>query len=243
MELNCILVDDETYILDQLAELVSITPGIIHKKSFDNAYTALTYLHENGHVDVVFMDIEMPMINGIEAAKLFRPYCDFLIFVTGHTEYGAESFEIGVDGYLLKPVSEVKFIRQIQRLLEAKSNEPSVKNPEAFLLIKGGAKHKYISLKFDDILYIRSMSNYVRIFLNGMDYTTYHTLKHMEEAVRERTEFLRINRSEIISFNHVKQIDGYRIILHNGTRFTVSRSYKDSFDQFLRNRLPGPGIR
>ncbi|MBT2560653.1 response regulator transcription factor [Pedobacter sp. ISL-68] len=204
---------------------------------------ALTYLHDQKHVDVVFLDIEMPQINGIEAAKLLRPYCDFLIFVTGHAEYEAQSFEIGVDGYLLKPVSEVKFIQQVQRLLETKSNESFIKNPDGFLLVKGGSKHKYISIQLEKILYIKSMLNYVRIFLTDGEHITYHTMKHIEEAIQERTEFLRINRSEIISFNHVKQVDGYQILLNNGNKFTVSRSYKNKFDEFLRNRLPGPGIR
>ncbi|WP_316824703.1 LytTR family DNA-binding domain-containing protein [Pedobacter miscanthi] len=243
MELKCVIIDDEHYILTQIEELILMTPGVIHEKSFDNAYNALTYLHDQKHVDIVFLDIEMPQINGIEAAKLLRAYCDFLVFVTGHAEYGAESFEIGVDGYLLKPVSEVKFIQQVQRLLETKSNEPSTKNPDNFLLVKGGAKHKYISIQLEKILYIKSMSNYIQIFLADEEHISYHTLKHVEEAIRERTEFLRINRSEIISFNHVKQVDGYQILLNNGKRFVVSRSYKNKFDAFLRGRLPGPGIR
>lgn len=243
MELKCITIDDEDYSLTQLEELILMTPGVAHLKSFNNAYHALTYLHDQKHVDVVFLDIEMPQISGIEAAKLLRPYCNFLIFVTGHAEYGAQSFEIGVDGYLLKPVSEVKFIQQVQRLLETKSFEPSIKNPDTFLLVKGGSKHKYISIQFDKILYIRSMSNYVRIFSIDEEHITYHTMKHIEEAIHERTEFLRINRSEIISFNHVKQVDGYQILLNNGDKFMVSRSYKNKFDEFLRNRLPGPGIR
>jgi DNA-binding LytR/AlgR family response regulator len=243
MELKCVIIDDENYILSQIEELISLTPGVIHEKSFDNAYDALTYLHDQKHVDIVLLDIEMPQINGIEAAKLLRPYCDFLVFVTGHVEYGAESFEIGVDGYLLKPVSEVKFIQQVQRLLEAKSNEAPTKNPDNFLLVKGGAKHKYVSIPLDKILYIKSMSNYIQVFLTDKEHISYHTLKHVEEAIRERTEFLRINRSEMISFNHVKQVDGYQILMNDGKKFTVSRSYKDKFDEFLRSRLPGPGIR
>jgi len=243
MELKCVIIDDENYILRQIEELISLTPGVIHEKSFNNAYHALTYLHDQKHIDIILLDIEMPQINGIEAAKLLRPYCDFLVFVTGHVEYGAESFEIGVNGYLLKPVSEVKFIQQIQRLLETKSNESSTKNPDRFLLVKGGAKHKYVSIQFDKILYIKSMSNYIQIFLTDEEYISYHTLKHVEAVIQERTEFLRINRSEIISFNHVKQVDGYQIMLNNGNKFTVSRSYKNKFDEFLRSRLPGPGIR
>lgn len=243
MEMKCIIIDDENHSRNQIEELIAISPGVSHERSFDEAYGALSYLHQQNHIEVVFLDIEMPKINGIEAAKLLRPYCDFLIFVTGHLDYGAQSFEIGVDGYLLKPVSEVKFIRQVQRLLAIKSQQPTLKNPNNFLLIKGGSKHKYISIKFDEILYIRSMSNYVRIFQTDEQHITYHTLKHIEEALWERTEFLRINRSEIVSFNHVKQVDGYQITLNNGEKFMVSRSYKVKFDEFLRGRLPGPGIR
>ncbi len=243
MELKCITIDDEDYSLTQLEELILMTPGVVHLKSFNNAYHTLTYLHDQKHVDVIFLDIEMPQINGIEAAKLLRPYCDFLVFVTGHSEYGAQSFEIGADGYLLKPVSEVKFIQQVQRLLETKSNESSIKNPDGFLLVKGGSKHKYVSIQLEKVLYIKSMSNYVRIFLTDEEHITYHTMKHIEEAIKERTEFLRINRSEIISFNHVKQVNGYQILLNNGDKFMVSRSYKNKFDEFLRDRLPGPGIR
>jgi len=243
MEMKSIVIDDEDYSQNQIEELIAITPGVVHEKSFNNAYEALIYLHDQNHIDIVFLDIEMPQISGIEAAKLLRPYCDFLVFVTGHAEYGAESFEIGIDGYLLKPVSEVKFIRQIQRLLEKRSNEPSTKNPDNFLLVKGGAKHKYVSIQLDQVLYIKSMSNYVRFFSTDEEHITYHTLKHIEEAIQERTEFLRINRSEIVSFNHVKQVDGYQILLNNGDKFMVSRSYKNKFDEFLRNRLPGPGVR
>lgn len=241
--MKCIVIDDEDYSQNQIEELISITPGVVHKKSFNNAYEALAYLLDQKHIDIIFLDIEMPRIGGIEAAKLLKPYCDFLIFVTGHLEYGAESFEIGVDGYLLKPVSEVKFIWQIQQLLERKSHVSSMINTDGFLLIKGGSKHKYLSLQLKMIKYIRSMSNYVQIFLTDQKHTTYHTLKHIEEALQERPEFLRINRSEIVSFNHVKQIDGYQIMLGNGERFTVSRTYKNKFDEFMRNQLPGPGIR
>ncbi|MEH3114498.1 LytR/AlgR family response regulator transcription factor [Pedobacter terrae] len=243
MEIKCIIIDDENHTLIHIAELITLTPGITHEKSFDNAFDALTYLHIQKHVDIVFLDIEMPQIHGIEAADLLRPYCDFLVLITAHTDYGVQSFEIGADGYLLKPVSEVKFIRQVQRILEARSRKPINRNPERFLLVKGGSKHKYVSIPLDQVLYIKSLSNYIQIFLKDGQHISYHTLKHVEESLRDRTEFLRINRSEIISFNYVKQVNGYQILLHNGDKFMVSKSYKSQFDIFLRNRLPGPGIR
>ena len=87
MEMKCIIIDDEHHTITHIAELITITPGVTHEKSFDNAFDALTYLHDLKHVDIVFLDIEMPQINGIEAAKLLWSYCDFLVLITAHTGY------------------------------------------------------------------------------------------------------------------------------------------------------------
>ncbi|WP_316800210.1 LytTR family DNA-binding domain-containing protein [Pedobacter frigidisoli] len=239
-ELRCIVIDDEPYSITQIEDLISATPGVIHEHSFENAYDAMNYLHQHKHIDVILSDIGMPFINGIEGAKLLKPYCDYLIFITGHRDYAEESFEVGVDGYLLKPLKKLKFIQQIQRLIASKLPLLSVTTKDDnFVLIKGGLKNNYLSLQYENVMYIKAMSNYIQVFTRDKVFTSYHTLSDMEEALKDRTEFLRINRSEILSFNHVTQIDGFRIMLHNGTKFSVTRSYKKKFEEFLNNRLPG----
>jgi len=239
-ELKCIVIDDEPYSITQIEELISATPGVTHEQSFENAYDAMNYLHQHKHIDVILSDIGMPFINGIEGAKLLKPYCDYLIFITGHRDYAEESFEVGVDGYLLKPLRKLKFIQQIQRLIASKLPLLSAtRKDDNFVLIKGGLKNNYLSLQYENVMYIKAMSNYIQVFTRDKVFTSYHTLSDMEEALKDRTEFLRINRSEILSFNHVTQIDGFRIMLHNGTKFSVTRSYKKKFEEFLNNRLPG----
>ncbi len=241
MELKCIVIDDEPYSLEQIEGLISATPGVTHVQSFENAYDAMNFLHIHKHIDLIISDIGMPFINGIQAAELLKPYCDYLIFITGHRDYAEESFEIGVDGYLLKPLTKLKFVRQIQRLLAIRFVKPGTKKDDSFVLVKGGLKSNYLSVQYESIMYIKAMSNYIQVFLTDRILTSYHTLTDMEKAISERTEFLRINRSEIISFNYVKQIDGNLISQNNGSKFTVSRSYKKKFDEFIRNRLPGSG--
>jgi DNA-binding LytR/AlgR family response regulator len=238
-ELKCIVIDDEPYSITQIEELISITPGVTLEQSFDNAYDAMNYLHHHRHIDLILSDIGMPYINGIEAAKLLKPYCEFLIFITGHRDYGEESFEVGADGYLLKPLRKLKFIQQIQRLLATRITVPSTKKHDSFVLVKGGLKHKYLSIQYEKVMYFKAMSNYIQVFLLDKVLISYHTITDMEEAIQERSEFLRINRSEIISFNHVKQIDGFHILMHNGNKFTVTRSYKKKFEAFVKDRLPG----
>jgi DNA-binding LytR/AlgR family response regulator len=241
-ELKCIVIDDEPYFLTQIEDLIAVTPGVTHEQSFENAYDAMNYLHTHKHIDLILSDIGMPYINGIEAAKLLKPHCEFLIFITGHRDYGEESFEVGADGYLLKPLRKLKFIQQIQRLLATRLVAPGTKQNDSFVLVKGGLKHKYLSIQYEKVMYIKAMSNYIQVFLTDKVLMSYHTITDMEEAIRERSEFLRINRSEIISFNHVKQIDGFQILLNDGQKFTVTRSYKGKFEEFVRNRLPGGWI-
>ncbi|MDN3588050.1 LytTR family DNA-binding domain-containing protein [Pedobacter aquatilis] len=238
-ELRCIVIDDERYSIDRLEELIAITPGIIHDKSFENAYDAMRYLHQAQHIDLIFSDIGMPFINGIEAAKLLKPYCSYLVFITGHREYGEESFEVGADGYLMKPLQKLKFTQQIQKLIEKKKSVSATKQHDNFVLVKGGLKNNYLSLQYEKIMYIKAMSNYIQVFSKDSVNTSYHTLTDMETTLKERSEFLRINRSEIISFNHVRQLDGYQIVLTGGQKFTVSRSYRNKFETYVRNRLPG----
>jgi len=239
-ELRCIVIDDEPYSVTQIEELITATPGVTHEQSFDNAYDAMTYLYQNKHIDLILSDIGMPYINGIEAARLLKPHCEFLIFITGHRDYGEESFEVGADGYLLKPLRKLKFMEQIQRLLATRMPVANKKN-DSFVLVKGGLKHKYLSIQYDKVMYIKAMSNYIQIFSVDKVLISYHTMNDMEKTIAERSEFLRISRSEIVSFNHVKQIDGHQILLDNGEKFTVTRSYRLKFEAFVNNRLPGGG--
>ena len=238
-ELKCIVIDDEPYSITQIEELISTTPGVTHEQSFENAYDAMNYLHSHKHVDLILSDIGMPYINGIEAAQLLKPYCDFLVFITGHRNYGEESFEVGVDGYLLKPLKKLKFIQQVEKLLTIRDRIDNPALNDKFILVKGGLKHNYISIEFEKIIYVKALSNYIQVFSENGVQTTYLTLSEMDNTLKERPNFLRINRSEIISFNHVKNIDGLQILMYDGKRFTVSRTYKNLFEDFLKKRIPG----
>lgn len=239
MELRCIIIDDEAYAIARLEELVQASPGVVHVKSFDNAFDAMNYLHHEGHIDLIFSDIGMPFINGIEAAKLLKPYCDFLVFITGHRDYGEESYEVGVDGYLLKPLIKLKFIQLVQRLLNSKEKEEHKDLNRRSMLMKGNSKNNYLNVHHDEIIYVKAMSNYVKVITEEGLQTTHLTLTEMERKLEHVPQFLRIHRSVIISFNYVKEIEGFNIILKNKEKFTVGRSYKKLFEDFLKKRIAG----
>ena len=239
-ELSCIVIDDEPYGIIMAEDLIEQTPGTRLQKSFDNAFDALTYLYSHGPVDVVFCDISMPFINGIEAAKLLNVHCRFLIFITAHRDYGAETYEVNADGYLLKPLMKIKFMEQVNKLLNEKEKSDKLFKDEKILLIKGSLKNTYVSVVYEEILYIKAMANYIQIYVTDGIRTTYMGLNDVERALKGNRSFLKINRSTIISTSKIDHIDGYTVFMKNSRKFTVGRTYKHPFNEFISKRVINP---
>ena len=240
MELSCIVIDDEPHAISQVEQLIAQTPGISLTGSFENAYDAIEYLHKNGQVDVVFSDINMPHINGIEAGKILNTYCNFLVYVTAHRDYGTEAFQVEASGYLVKPLLKQRFFEQVEKLLHSK-HERSDKNPEKYLFVKGDNKNTFIKIAYADIIYIQAMLNYVRIVTTKNTVTTYKGLNEMEKELRNNQDFLRINRSVIISLGFLDHVDGFMVYLSaHDLSFSVGKTYQNAFMKYL-NRKTGKG--
>lgn len=240
MTLRCILIDDEPYALVQLEELIALIPGLSVIGSFENAFDAINYLHNNAHVDIVFCDISMPFINGLEAGKILNGYCQFLIYITAHREYGAEASELNAAGYLLKPIRKVKFIEKIEDvILKIKNTKQHISN-EQFLYLKGSLKNNYISISYDRIMYIQSESNYISVKTIEGNHLSYMSLGQIEKHIGHRTEFVRINRSTILSMFFFDHVDGYTIYLKDKSSFTIGRSHRAPFFDFLKSKLINP---
>ncbi|WP_316795315.1 response regulator transcription factor [Pedobacter agri] len=240
MELSCVVIDDEPSGITMVEDLIGQTAGTALRSSFDNAFDALNYLHTNGPVDVVFSDISMPFINGIEAAKLLDAHCRFLIFITAHRDYGPEAFEVNADGYLLKPLMKTRFLELVHKLLKEKSKADERFKDDRVLLIKGGLKNNYLNVLSENILYIKALANYVQIYgIDGVK-TTYMGLIAVEHALEGNRAFLKINRSTIIAVNKIHHIDGYTVVMNDEAKFTVGKQYKLFFNEFLSKRVLNP---
>ena len=240
MELSCVVIDDEPSGITMVEDLIFQTAGTSLRSSFDNAFDALNYLHTHGPVDVVFSDISMPFINGIEAARLLDPHCRFLIFITAHRDYGPEAFEVNADDYLLKPLMKTRFLALIHKLLKEKNKGDEQFKDARFLLIKGALKNNYLSVLSENILYIKALANYVQFYEPEGIKTTYMGLTAVEQELKGNRAFLKINRSTIIAVNKIHHIDGYTIIMNDQARFTVGRPYRPFFNEFLYKRALNP---
>jgi two-component system LytT family response regulator len=239
MEICCIIIDDEPHAISELEDMIKKTPGISLLGSFYNVNDAWEFLSENHQVDIIFSDIDMPVINGISAAKILKTYCDYLIYVTAHRNFAIDAFVVNAAGYLLKPISLDSFVTKITEISQNIRNRKQ-DNEEDLIFIKGGHKNSFIKLAFSDIIRIEAMLNYVKIYTLKGDEITYVGLKKLEDLLKKKSNFFRISKSSIINLNFMDRIDGHVVKLNDGGVFTIGEKYRDAFHEFLRKRTLNP---
>ena len=240
MTLNCIAVDDEPLALGLVCKFILQTPFLNLISRFTSATDALKAIHD-GKTDLIFLDIQMPDLNGIELAGLLesmhvRPR---VIFTTAYNQFAIEGFKVDALDYLLKPFSYEDFLRAAQKAMKYAelTNRPQI--PEA---VPNEPKDDYIFLKVEyqlvrvelkDILYIESLKDYVKVWLKGKERAllSLTSLKALEEKLPPG-RFMRIHRSFIISLENITSIN--RTAVHiNKTIITVGDQYKHTFTEFL----------
>jgi DNA-binding LytR/AlgR family response regulator len=229
MAYTCIAIDDE-YPATQIIKLfVDKIPDLELLKTFTKAKEALQFLSEVD-VDILFLDIQMPDINGIELSQSLR-YQPKIIFTTAYDQYAVEGFNLDAVDYLLKPFSFDRFVKAVNKavkLIDFEQNSLSKENEaqEAkndFIVIK--ADYKLHKIKYDDIDYIEGLKAYVSFFVNGRRYVTLESLKRLEDLLPD-DKFLRIHKSYIVPFGKVKALEGNMLEVEN-KKIPIGKSYKD----------------
>ncbi|WP_443936692.1 LytR/AlgR family response regulator transcription factor [Pedobacter sp. MW01-1-1] len=240
MNLKCVVIDDEQHAIEVLTDHIAEMPGLSLFKTFTSPIQALTEITVEDEIDLLFMDIDMPGINGIELAKNIREKSKYLIFTTAHPDYALQAFDVQSDQYLLKPISFAKFALGIDRILKKESNSPRSGVREAdiptALYIKGDHKYAFSNIAIDGILYIKALQNYIQIITHGETHTTYLTLKEIEKAL-ENHAFIRVNKSNIVAKSAIKKVDGNIIRLVNNEMIQIGEGYKETFFAYVQNSL------
>ena len=216
--MNCVILDDEPFAHQVLEHYINETPGLILLAKFRNAVEAYEYLNTN-QVDLLFLDIEMPLIDGISFLKALKDQPK-TIFTTAYKQYAFEGFELGVIDYLLKPFSYERFKKAIQKL-DSKADVTNYNNDTIAIKDKEGL----LNLKQQDILYVEGCKDYIKIVTQEQLYVIYHTLKAMLGKLNHST-FLQVHRSYIVNKIHVERIMNDNLILSNQTFIPISQSYK-----------------
>jgi DNA-binding LytR/AlgR family response regulator len=232
--MKCIVIDDEPLALGLIADYIRKTPFLEFIEGFTNPFQAIEFLLKT-KVDLVFIDINMPELTGIELLKSL-PVLPRVIFTTAYSEFGAESYEYNAVDYLLKPVKYDRFLKAVNRALDAGAGkEVAIDHPDEgpetdYLIIKSGPK-KFKILKHD-ILYIEGAGNYL----------TFFTLKGRIMALISMSDvlimlgsesFVRIHKSYIVSLKHIEIIEKHRVII-NKASLPIGITYREHFSRMMK---------
>ncbi len=245
MALRCCVIDDEPLASGLIASYIEKTPFLELAGEYSSPRDAISTIL-NSRIDIVFLDIQMPQLNGIEFAKII-PQTTRIIFTTAYSDYAVEGFRVNALDYLLKPVSYEEFLAAAKRALEwheLNSRADSTPSRPAdgdtastdgeFIIIK--SEYKLVQIPVRDILYVEGLKDYVKIYVEGSDKSimTLLSMKTLEQTLPS-SSFMRVHRSYIVNLSKIRFIERNRIIFGK-TQIPVSESYKDSFAEFIASR-------
>lgn len=233
--LTCIVVDDEPMALKLIESYVSKTPFLELKNSFSNAIDALEFFN-NDPVDLLFLDIQMPDLSGMELSKIVKEKTK-VIFTTAFDQYALEGFKVDAVDYLLKPFDYGEFLvgaqRAYDRIRYSKQEISSdlVHTDKEFLFVKSG--YKQLKLELEKILYFEGLKDYVKIVVkdNPSPVLSLMTLKSLEVDLPSE-KFMRVNRSFIVALPHIEEVERGLILLNN-IQITISEQHKAKFTAYI----------
>ncbi|MEE4116316.1 MAG: LytTR family DNA-binding domain-containing protein [Marinilabiliaceae bacterium] len=233
---RCIVVDDEPVARDVLESLLSRIEVVELVAKCKNAVEAFNIINMQ-EIDLVFLDINMPEISGLSFARSINPEIK-IIFTTAYREYAVEGFDLQAVDYLLKPISFERLLQSVNRFLRqnhiAKTENPSIESPadNDYMFVR--SERKMIKVTFDNLLYIESIGDYVKLFMREKTVVTRESLSGIEARL-PKDDFLRIHRSFIVAINKIESYTGETIDIKN-KELPVSRTYKDSVIRVLSSK-------
>lgn len=241
--LNCVVIDDEPLARGILEDYLRRLPFVGSIHPFDTARAALAYF-KNHEADVLFLDIEMPEMNGIEflnrIADAALPHPPITVFTTAYRDYAFEGFELGVIDFLLKPISYPRFLLAMEKIRDflalkdqnANIEENPAEAPPGSVFVKSGVQR--IKLNFDEVTHIQGLKDYAIIYTNTGKIVLKGSIKFMHD-IFPKNRFLRIHKSFIVAVSRITRIERNRLVV-NGNQIPVGRNYKEEVEQVLLNR-------
>lgn len=239
MKLQTLIIDDEPIALEKLRSYVEKIPFLTLVAACNSPLDAAS-ITASEKIDLIFTDINMPDLNGIEFASSLTGD-PMVVFITAYDTYAVESYRLSAVDYLLKPYSFADFQRAANKALSLhrlkSPGTPSTADRPETLFVK--VDYRYINVHLADVRYIKGYGEYLQIFTSdrGQPLLTLSSFN----AIRDRlpSNFLQVHRSYIVNMDRVRQIERSRIILDADTAIPVSDSYRDSFQEYLSSHSVG----
>ncbi|MBF4493165.1 response regulator transcription factor [Flavobacterium sp. JLP] len=234
MKINCLIIDDEPLAINVIKNYLEPIENFEVINTFSNPIEGLNFL-KNNKVDVIFLDINMPVLDGINFIKsLENP--PILIITSAYSQFAIETYELDVLDYLVKPIEFprlMKTLNKISKRLNTNSTLPQENNPESPFIFVKIDKKRMKKIFFNEILVIESLKDYLKINTLTGKYIIHSTLSDFTDLLPERN-FLRIHRSYTIAIDKIDAVEGNSIEIE-GLRYVIGRSYIDHVKQRILN--------
>ena len=237
--MNCIAIDDEPLALDIISEFCSRISYVNLIGTFTNPLDAANLLNSI-EIDLIFLDIHMPHINGLDFLKsLYSP--PLIIFTTAYKEHAFQGFDYDAVDYLIKPFASDRFTKAVNKahqLIQLKKSgvavpEDKLSGSSGFIMVK--VEYSTIRLNLDDILYIEGLKDYVKIYTTGKLILTKTTMKNITDKL-PADRFLRVHKSFIVSVGKIDMIENNRIVIGK-ERIPIGESYKIPFFNIINRNM------
>ncbi|MEE9408930.1 MAG: LytTR family DNA-binding domain-containing protein [Polaribacter sp.] len=233
MKIKCVIIDDEPLAIKVVENHLKEFQNFEVIETFNNPIEALPLL-ESGEIDALFLDINMPKMNGLDFAKSLNSKTNVII-TTAYREYAVESYDLNVLDYLVKPIPFNRFLKTINKITQQvylqKGEQKEEDLNESFIFLK--VDKKLVKIKFEDILYIESLKDYIKVFTTTDNYLVHKSLTSITEELPD-SNFIRIHRSYTIAIDKVKSIEG-NLVEIGITRIPIGRKYVNHAKRIILN--------
>ncbi len=220
--ITCAIVDDEPLSVKLLSNYVNLTPGLQLIYSSTSASKAIEFF-KNNNADLLFLDIQMPEINGLEIGKALTRKTR-IILTSAYQEYAINGYDLNVIDFLLKPITQERFHIAVEKAFD-RINKPSLKKTDKnYIFIK--VEQKNVKIFLDDMVYIEGLRDYVAVYARNEKYLTLESIKNLESILGE--QFIRIHKSYLINTKHIKLVERNTVLL-NSHRLPIGDTYKSEF--------------
>lgn len=235
-KLNCVIIDDEKHAVELIAEYIETMPNLNLINYYTDPLSALMNINLEDGIDIIFIDVDMPGMTGIDLSMALRHKTKYLVFTSAHSKYAIDAFGVQANEYLLKPISISKFALMIDKLLKLEESLKKESESDDFFFIKTDQVQKYIKVDLKDLVAIEGLNNYVKIHtVNGM-HIAYLTMKEIESKLDGNSSFIRVQRSFIISMHFINKVEGAFITLNNKLEVPLGTTYRKQFFTFLEKK-------
>ncbi|TQD40559.1 LytR/AlgR family response regulator transcription factor [Haloflavibacter putidus] len=225
-QFTCLIIDDEPPAIRVLEKFVKMVKELELLASSTKPIEALELIRQR-QPDIIFLDIQMPTITGLELSKLIK-YDAKIIFTTAYPQFAVEGFELNAVDYLLKPIAFPRFLEAIEKAKKSSTkNKNEQTKQEDYFFIKTDGKNNFSKVQLAQILYLESIKNYVIIHTKNEQLVTYNTLKNLQENL-PKNNFIKIHKSFIVAINKIEKTQSYSVFINN-KELPLGETYKTAF--------------